>query len=514
MPERLGVLRRVLSNRRLRRVEFAFLSFGLAEYGVWVSVLVYAFKRGGTAASAIVAVVQLLPAAIVGPAGAMLVDRYGPARALRIGYIVQSLSIGASAAAMLADAPSAVVYAGAVVAASAVTLTPTAQSSLLPSLVDTPAELVAANVVSAWVEAVSLLLGPAIAGVAIGVSGSGAALAVFTGLTVLAAGLVASMPGASMPGAAPTVSVLEEAQAEAASTAGWFGVLMRERGVAAVMSVVSVQFVAEGALDVLEVVLAINVLALGAGAAGYLGAAFGAGGVIGGVLALALIGRARLVEVVVGAAVAWGAAFIAIGVWPTVASAFILLCACGVSRSVLGAASRTMLHRVVPAPLHGRVFGMLEGVTMLGLAIGSLSVPALIGVSGIEAAWVGVGLLLVIVSLGTLGTTRRLDRATPMFVRELALVRGHPLFGLLAVPVLEDLARALVPRTIAAGDDVVREREWGGHFYLVGSGSLDVSAAGHHIRTLHAGDGFGEIALLRDGQRTATRHRAEGNRAL
>jgi len=172
MADRMGVLRRVLSNRRLRRVELAFLAFGLAEYGVWVSVLVYAFKRGGTTASAVVAVVQLLPASIVGPAGALLVERFGPARALRNGYIVQALSVGAAAAAMLADAPSGVVYSGAVVAASAVTLTPPAQSALLPSLVDTPAELVAANVVSAWVEALSLLAGPAIAGVAIGVSGS------------------------------------------------------------------------------------------------------------------------------------------------------------------------------------------------------------------------------------------------------------------------------------------------------------------------------------------------------
>jgi CRP-like cAMP-binding protein len=285
---------------------------------------------------------------------------------------------------------------------------------------------------------------------------------------------------------------------------GWLELLRRERGVGAVLSVVSVQCVAEGALDVLEVVLAINVLALGAGAAGYLGAAFGAGGVIGGVVALALVGRHRLVEVVVGAALAWGAAFIVIGVWPTVAGSFILLCACGVSRSVLGAASRTMLHRVVPAPLHGRVFGMLEGVTMLGLAIGAISVPVLVSLGGAEAAWIGVGSLVVIVSSGTLSTVRRLDRITPTLAAELALVRGHFLFHLLAAPVIEDLARALVPVTVAAGEDVVREGEWGGHFYLVGAGSLEVSAGGQRIRGLNPGDGFGEIALLRDGRRTAT----------
>ncbi len=69
---------------------------------------------------------------------------------------------------------------------------------------------------------------------------------------------------------------------------------------------------------------------------------------------------------------------------------------------------------------------------------------------------------------------------------------------------IEDLARALVPVTVAAGDDVVREGEWGGHFYLVGAGSLEVSAGGQRIRGLNPGDGFGEIALLRDGRRTAT----------
>jgi hypothetical protein len=34
MSQRLGVLRKVLLNPRLRRVESAFLGFGAAEYGV------------------------------------------------------------------------------------------------------------------------------------------------------------------------------------------------------------------------------------------------------------------------------------------------------------------------------------------------------------------------------------------------------------------------------------------------------------------------------------------------
>jgi hypothetical protein len=48
-------------------VEFAFVAFNLAEYGVWVTVLVYAYGHGGTTATAFVAVAQLVPADVLAP---------------------------------------------------------------------------------------------------------------------------------------------------------------------------------------------------------------------------------------------------------------------------------------------------------------------------------------------------------------------------------------------------------------------------------------------------------------
>src|SRR5689334_8868516 len=187
MWDRMGVLRRVLANRGLRRVELAFLGFGIAEFGVWVAVLVYAYQHGGTTVTAAIALLQLLPAAIVAPLTATLADRRGGAVGLRIGYVTQTIAIGFSAVASLLHAPPPVVYGGAVIAASAVTLTRPAQSALLPVLVLTPAELTAANVATGGVESLSLLLGPALAGALIALDGSGLALAAFAGAVLLAA---------------------------------------------------------------------------------------------------------------------------------------------------------------------------------------------------------------------------------------------------------------------------------------------------------------------------------------
>ena len=50
----------------------------------------------------------------------------------------------------------------------------------------------------------------------------------------------------------------------------------------------------------------------------------------------------------------------------------------GGGRAVLDVGARTLLQRVSPAEVLGRVFGMLEAITMAGLAIGALVIPPLI----------------------------------------------------------------------------------------------------------------------------------------
>ena len=75
------------------------------------------------------------------------------------------------------------------------------------------------------------------------------------------------------------------------------------------------QYVAIGMLDVIYVVLAIDTLGMGSGGAGYLNAAFGAGGALGIGITASLVGRARLMPSVVASLVVWAAAFAIMTIW-------------------------------------------------------------------------------------------------------------------------------------------------------------------------------------------------------
>ncbi len=193
-----------------------------------------------------------------------------------------------------------------------------------------------------------------------------------------------------------------------------------------------------------------------------------------------------------------------IAIWPSTLVAALLLAVSGAGRVLLDVGCRSLLQRTTPSEVLGRVFGLLEGVMMAGLAFGSLLIPPLVALGGPKAALVGAGLLLPVLAVFLARPLIAVDRSTKVPVVEIALLRSMPLFAPLPPPALEGVARALEPVALAAGTVVITMGEEGDRFYAIGEGEVEVSRNGTPIARLGRGAGFGEIALLEDVPRTAT----------
>ena len=326
----------------------------------------------------------------------------------------------------------------------------------------------------------------------------GTVFAVMAVVVAFSALLVFAEPGP------PPAGDQEERQSVASSIGAAFVVIRSEQAVRLLVILLCADFVALGALDVLYPELAIGVLDRDEQWAGYLNAAFGAGATLAVALTAGLVGKRRLVPTMLGGLVAYVAAFLLLAVYPTVGTALVLLAVAGAGRVVLDTGARTLLQRVAPSDALARVFGLLEGLAMAGLAIGSIVVALLVALGGATLAIVGIGLLLPLAALVAGRPLLEIDRHATVPVVEIGLLRSLPLFSPLPPASLEAIARALERVDAPAGTDIIRQDEEGVCFYVIADGTVDVLRDDVHVAQLGRGDGFGEIALLRAVPRTAT----------
>jgi hypothetical protein len=164
----------------------------------------------------------------------------------------------------------------------------------------------------------------------------------------------------------------------------------------------------------------------------------------------------------------------------------------------------TVLQRLTPDAVLGRVFGAFETCLIGTMALGSAITPLMLHAWGLRTTLGVLGVGIGVVAAAGYPRMRSMDRRLEA-PAGLPLLQAIPMFGPLGPVTLDALARALDTVRFAAGDVVVREGDESDRFYIIESGTVRVTAGdGHLLRVEGPGEYFGEIGLLRDVPRTAT----------
>jgi MFS family permease len=484
-------------NGNLRRVELAWGASIAAEWTHFVALGVFAYAEGGASAVGIAGLVRMLPAAFVAPFASTLGDRFRRERFLVVVALAGAAALGGSAAAFYLSRSEAIVFALAAVVGVTSTLFRPALQATLPSLARTPQELIAANSATSTFESLGTLLGPLVAGVLVSVADAGAVFLVASGALLVAAGLVHRV---HVEGRLQAVAATEAPRPFELVAAGFRAVASAPKTRLLVFLTTAQSFI-RGCLNVLIVVGVFKLFGAGAGAVGYLTGAVGVGGLVGAFGAISLRGRRLAVPFGISL-VFWGLPIMLVAAWPNVVVAVILLAVVGAANSVEDVAVFTLLQRIVPDDVLTRVLGIVWGLAMGAIAVGSVAATGIVALVGSRAAFVVVGAILPVTVLVVWRQLVQIDREFLPPTDELSIVEGVPMFAPLSIAAKEHMAARLVEVPVTPGQVVIRTGDHGDRFYMIADGAFEVTNGVH--AQARRGDFFGELALLRDIPRTAT----------
>ena len=486
-------------NPNLRRAQLSFLGAWTAEWAFTVALGVVAYADGGALAVGLVGLLRMVPSAILAPLLSPFADRGRRERVLVVVSAARGVATGAAALTVALAGPTLVVYALAVLSTIAATLFRPAHSALLPTLCRTGHELTSANVVRGMLDSVATLVGPLLATVLLAVADVSVVFAVAAGASIWAALLLLRVRYDSAPRAAAPrgPGLLREAADGIRAVAG-------RPDLQLILILAAAQSLTRGALTVFSVVVAIELLGTGEPGVGALMAAVGVGAVAGSLAASFLVGSGRLGGWFALGVAMWGLPLALVGIFPEQAAALVLLAFIGVGNALIDVAGFTLIGRLAPDEVLARVFGILESLVAVSIGVGALLASALVQWFGVEAALIAIGLLCPVLALVAWRRLRRLDGAVGDLDGAIHLLQRVPMLAPLPLPAIEQLARGLESIAVPAGQAVITEGAIGDRFYVVESGRADVVGDGRVVATLVAGDGFGEIALLRRTRRTAT----------
>ena len=493
----LRAFAKVFANPRVRNIQLAGVGSTLGTWAYAVALPVYAYHAGGARAVGLLFFARFVLAALAAPWLGVLADRWSRRQLMLSADLLRFAIFAAMTAVAKGGGSAYIVYALAVLSTIISGAYAPAQAALMPSLVNSPDELTAANLVGNTISSVGMFAGPALGGILLALSGPPAVFGLNGALFIWSAVFVLQVPRDKPPQQHERPRFLPELKEG-------FATVVRTPALRVVIGLSTAQTTVEGAVEVLLVVLAIHLLDSGNAGVGWLNTAMGIGSVLGALVVAAMAARRRLAGGFALGLLLWGVPIAAAAALSNLAPALILFGAVGTVAILCQVNSVTLLQRSAENEVLGRVFAVLESLMLASMAIGSLVAAGLVSWLGARGSLIAAGAFLPVLLVPLWPSLRRIDSEAAIAEEPLKLLRRIEIFAQLPEPVLERLAAGATSVSAGADQVVVSRGEAGRHFYVIAAGRAGVELDDGAKRELRPGDFFGEIALLRDVPRTAT----------
>jgi Cyclic nucleotide-binding domain len=495
--DRRAAFREALRSPDIRRIELGWGFSVVGEGASMVALVVFALEAGGAGLVAVYGLFRMLAGVTVALGIAGIGDRVHSEVLLRGSTALKTIMLTLATVTAAVDGPALGVVALAAVSSGLEGAYRPLQAATLQWLVRTPTELAAANVVASMMESTGGLVGPVLAGVLLAVTNPTASIALAAAFFGIAWLSLLRLTVESRRPASRSRRVLHDMVTGAKAL--W---QLAPPGGVAILAFA--QTFVRGAVTVLIAVLAVDVLVLGDQAVGWLNAALGVGGLVGGLIAAAVVRVTRLGRTFIAGLLLWGLPLVLLALVMEPAVAYLAFVAIGIGNAVEDVGGFTLLTRLLSPRMTARVLGVFEIAALGGIGLGAVAAPSLLDAFDMRGTLALLGLCLTGLTILHARRFARIDRTMPQPGREVDLLRGLPMFAPLPLAVTELLTAELRPQQFESGSVVMREGDPGEEFHVIARGSASVTVRGNPRPSLGPGDCFGEIALLRDIPRTAT----------
>jgi MFS transporter/cyclic nucleotide-binding protein len=500
----VSVLRTIRSNRQLALLEGSWALVTFARWASMILVALYAYRKGGASAVGVVAMVRVIPSAFTAPRLALFADTHSRRDVLLVSCGARGVLMVAMAAVVGIDGSLAVL----VVLAACFLVADGVQKPAMAALVSVWArnlrELAAANVAWSVIDYVAFLAGSLLVGVAVATVGLAIAFAVCIAPLALGGVLLAGMTRD-----APEPPI--DAVAQSAGAGGYrsdllagFRTILAHPQLRLLVGSYGVDVFVQAMVDVLIVVAAISLLGMGQQGAGWLSAAWGIGGLAGGLAAGSLLSRGRVAQGLSVGLLLVGVPLIVLAAVPHAPAALVLFVVLGAGFGLVEVALLTLTQRLVASDLLARVYGVQETLGLIATALGAIVAAALVELLGVRSALLVAGVVPPVYVIALRGPIGALAAGAKVPEQVFELLRGLDLFAPLPIATVETLAVRCRHESADAGVEIIREGEPGDTFYIIESGDINVLKHGIVQRIEGTGEYFGEIALMHDTPRTAT----------